>query len=66
MLKFLLEKEFKQFLRNPVMPRLVFIMPILMMLIFPLATNREVSDVNIAIVDNDKSIYSERDRKSVV
>lgn len=60
MLKFLLEKEFKQFLRNPVMPRLVFIMPVLMMLIFPLATNREVSDVNIAIIDNDKSVYSER------
>lgn len=59
MLKFLLEKEFKQFMRNLVMPRMVLIMPLVMMTIFPLATNREVKDVTIAVVDNDKSIYSQ-------
>lgn len=59
MLKFLLEKEFKQFMRNLVMPRMVLIMPLVMMTIFPLATNREVHDITIAIVDNDKSIYSQ-------
>ncbi len=58
MLKFLLEKEFKQFLRNPVIPRMVVIMPLMMMLIFPLATNREVKNISISIIDNDKSAYS--------
>ena len=58
MLKFLLEKEFKQFMRNPVMPRMVIIMPLLMMIVFPLATNRQVQDIAISIVDNDKSQYS--------
>lgn len=59
MLKFLLEKEFKQFMRNLVMPRMVLIMPLVMMTIFPLATNREVKDITFAVVDNDKSIYSQ-------
>ncbi len=58
MLKFLLEKEFKQFMRNPVMPRMVLIMPLVMMIVFPLATNRQVQDITISIVDNDKSQYS--------
>ena len=58
MLKFLLEKEFKQFMRNPVMPRMVIIMPLVMMIVFPLATNRQVQDIAISIVDNDRSQYS--------
>ncbi len=58
MLKYLLEKEFKQFIRNPVMPRMVLIMPLVMMIVFPLATNRQVQDITISIVDNDKSQYS--------
>lgn len=60
MLKFLLEKEFKQFMRNPVMPRMVILMPLIMMIVFPLATNREVYNINISVVDNDKSSYSEQ------
>ncbi len=58
MLKFLLEKEFKQMRRNKVLPRLIVMFPIVMMLIMPHAMNMEVKHINVTIVDSDKSTYS--------
>lgn len=58
MLRFLLEKEFKQFFRNSFMPRLVIMFPLVAMLIFPLAANFEVKNINLSVVDHDKSSYS--------
>ncbi len=55
MLKYLLEKEFRLIRRNPFMPRLIVMFPIMVMLILPLAANFDVKDLNLALVDSDKS-----------
>ncbi len=60
MLKFLIEKEFKQIFRNSFLPRMIIAMPLMMMLVFPWGVNQEVKDVRLSIVDNDHSTYSER------
>ena len=58
MLKFLIEKEFKQLLRNPFLPKLIVVMPCLVMLIFPWATTMEIKNINLAVVDSDNSVSS--------
>lgn len=60
MLKFLLEKEFKQILRNPFLPKLIVFMPFLMLLIMPWAANMEIKNMKLSVVDNDRSSYSQR------
>jgi len=58
-LKFLLIKEFKQIFRNKSLLPLIFVMPIIQLLILPLAADYEVKNINISIVDHDKSAYSQ-------
>lgn len=58
MLRYLLEKEFKQFKRNPFLPRLVVMFPLMVLLIFPLVANFEVKNMNLSVIDHDKSSYS--------
>lgn len=60
MLKFLIEKEFKQIKRNSFLPKLIIAMPIMVMLIFPWAANQEIRGIKLSVVDNDHSTYSER------
>ncbi|MCD8043384.1 MAG: ABC transporter permease [Tannerellaceae bacterium] len=60
MLKYLLEKEFKQILRNPFIPRLILFMPVMMLIIMPWAANQEITNVKLSVVDNDRSSYSQR------
>ncbi len=60
MLKFLLEKEFKQLLRNKFLPRLVVMQPFMILLVMPLAVNFEVRNINLSLVDNDRSDYSSK------
>jgi len=60
MIRFLIEKEFKQIRRNRVLPRLIVAMPLLMMLVYPWAANQEVRDVRLAVVDGDNSAASRR------
>ncbi len=60
MLRYLLEKEFKQFRRNKALPRMVLVMPLFSMLIFPLVANFEVRNLNLCVVDQDHSPYSNR------
>ncbi|MCC8035440.1 MAG: ABC transporter permease [Rikenellaceae bacterium] len=60
MLKYLLEKEFKQFIRNPILPRLVFFMPVLMLLVMPWAADMTTKNVNLVVVDQDHTTYSNR------
>lgn len=57
-LKFLLEKEFKQIFRNKALLPLLFIAPLLQLLILPLAADYEIKNINIAIVDQDRSSLS--------
>lgn len=60
MIRFLLEKEFKQILRNSFLPRMILAMPLMMMLVFPWAANQEIKNLRLSVVDNDHSVYSER------
>jgi ABC-2 type transport system permease protein len=59
-LKFLIEKEFKQMLRNPLIPNIVVIFPIVVLLVFPWAVSFEIKNIRIDVVDHDKSVYSKR------
>ena len=58
-LKYLLEKEFKQFFRNRALPKMAVVMPFMAMLVFPLVANFEIKNINLSVVDNDKSTYSQ-------
>lgn len=60
MLKYLLEKEFKLFFRNRFLPKVVIAIPLMVTLIFPLIANFEIKNINLSIVDNDKSSYSKQ------
>lgn len=60
MLKFLVEKEFKQIFRNSFLPKMIIGMPLMMMLVMPWAANQEIKNIKLSVVDNDHSIYSER------
>ncbi|MDL2224347.1 ABC transporter permease [Bacteroidales bacterium OttesenSCG-928-M06] len=60
MIKYLIEKEFKQFIRNRFLPRLVILMPCVMLLILPWAANQEIKNINLGVIDNDHSVYSQR------
>lgn len=55
---FLLRKEFRQIFRDKSILAIIFIMPTIQLLILPLAANYEVKNINVAIVDHDKSPYS--------
>lgn len=59
-LKYLIEKEFIQFWRNPFLPKLLAVFPVLIMLVMPFAVSMEVKDMNVEVVDNDRSSTSQR------
>lgn len=59
-LRFLLEKEFRQIFRDPAILRLMLIMPVIQLILLPLAANYEVKDVLIAVIDHDHSSLSLR------
>lgn len=59
-LRILLVKEFKTMMANPLVPRVILVMPLMVMLILPLVANLDVRGVNIAVVDNDRSQLSRR------
>lgn len=58
-LKFLLAKEFKQIFRNKALLPVILIMPIIQLLILPLAADYEIQNIHISIVDHDRSSYSQ-------
>lgn len=60
MLKFLIEKEFKQLLRNSFLPRLIIGYPCIVMIIMPWAANMEIKNISVNVVDNDHSVVSQR------
>lgn len=59
-LKALLQKEVKLIRRNPIIPKIVLVMPIMVMLILPLVANLDVNNVGVMVVDNDHSQLSTR------
>lgn len=60
MLKYLIEKEFKQLVRNSFLPKLLIAMPLAMMLIMPWAASQEIKSLRLSVVDNDRSPVSSR------
>lgn len=56
----LLRKEVSLMKRNRLIPKIVLIMPFMVMLVIPLVASLEVKKVNVAVVDNDRSILSRR------
>lgn len=57
-LKYLIQKEFLQILRNPFLPRLIFIFPIMIMCVMPWVMNMEIKNIVVDIVDHDRSTMS--------
>jgi len=59
-LRFLLQKEFRQIFRDKTILAMMFAMPTIQLIIMPLAANFEVKNINVAYVDHDHSTYSEK------
>jgi ABC-2 type transport system permease protein len=58
-IRFLLEKEFRQIFRNRAILLLIIVMPVMQLIILPLAANYEVKNINLSVVDHDHSTYSQ-------
>src|SRR4249920_97036 len=59
-LGFILQKEFRQIFRDKTILAMMFALPIIQLIILPLAANFEVKNVNVAVVDYDRSSYSQQ------
>lgn len=59
-LYYMLQKEFKQIFRNPTILRLILIMPVVQLILIPLAADYEIKNISVSIVDLDHSTYSRR------
>lgn len=56
----LIQKEFTQIFRNPFLPKLIIIFPVMIMLVMPWVTTMDVRNVGVAIIDEDGSTLSRR------
>ncbi|MBY0535679.1 MAG: ABC transporter permease [Chitinophagaceae bacterium] len=65
-LSFLLQKEFRQILRNKIMLRLIIIMPIVQLIVMPMAANYEIKNIYLSIVDQDRSAISANLMKTIL
>ncbi len=59
-LKVLLKKEFLQIFRSKFILILMFIMPIIQLLILPLAATYEMKNISLSVVDDDHSTYAQQ------
>ena len=57
-LRFLLQKEFRQIFRDKSILRIIFVMPMIQLLILPLAADYEMKNIKLSVVDHDHSDYS--------
>lgn len=60
MLLALIIKEFRLLRRNPFIPKMVVIFPFAIILVVPWITNMDVKDINVGIVDYDRSDVSHK------
>ncbi|MDE5704424.1 MAG: ABC transporter permease, partial [Bacteroidales bacterium] len=56
--RFLLEKEFKQILRNRIILAMIIALPTIQLAILPYAATYEIRHINLAVVDADHSTFS--------
>lgn len=59
-IRLLLEKEFRQIFRNKALLPMIFAMPLIQLIILPLAADFEVKNILISVVDHDHSTYSQK------
>ena len=57
---YLIQKEFKQFFRNWLLPLVCFLLPLALTNIVPRIATQEIKGLNFAVVDNDHSTTSRR------
>ncbi|NND33669.1 MAG: ABC transporter permease, partial [Saprospiraceae bacterium] len=57
---FLLEKEFRLIFRDPVILRVILVVPIVQLILIPFAADYEVKNINFFVVDQDESMYTQR------
>lgn len=63
---FLLEKEFRQIFRNTSILRMIIVIPIVQLLILPMAADYEIKNINISVVDHDQSSRGRRLVETIV
>ena len=56
----LLQKEFRQIFRNKSIVAIIMVMPVVQLLLIPLAADYEVKNINLTVVDHDHSAYSSK------
>ena len=59
-IRFLIEKEFKQMMRHMILPVVFVLLPFGMINIIPRAATQEVKDLKVTVIDNDRSTLSSR------
>lgn len=59
-IRFLLQKEFRQIFRNKSILAMIMVMPVVQLIVLPLAADYEVKNINLAVIDNDGSTYSQQ------
>ena len=59
-INFLLQKEFKQIFRNRTILIMIMVIPVVQLIILPLAANYEVKNINLSVVDHDHSSFSQQ------
>jgi ABC-2 type transport system permease protein len=55
---FLLQKEFLQIFRNKTIIGIILVMPVIQLIILPLAADYEVKNINLTVIDHDRSSFS--------
>lgn len=59
-LRFLLQKEFRQIFRNKTILRMIISLPLVQLLITPMAADYEIKNINISVTDHDHSTTSQK------
>src|SRR6478672_7141736 len=59
-LRFILQKEFRQIFRDKTILAMMLAMPTIQLIVLPLAMNFDVKHINLVIVDNDHSTYTQQ------
>lgn len=58
MIKYLITKECKLFLRDPFLSKFALVFPLMIMLVLPLVVTMDVKNIKVAVVDNDGTLLS--------
>ncbi len=59
-LRVLLKKEFLQISRSKFILIIMFVLPVVQLLVLPLAATYEMKNISLSVVDNDHSTYAQQ------